>query len=181
MDAAGHDLAPLQNQDLVRVEDGGDPLGDNETGPPFHQPFQRLLDAEFRLQVHAGGRVIQDQHPGVEQQGTGDGHPLLLPSGEGHAPLSDRRFVPVGKLHDEIVRLGRCGCGDDVVHGRLGPAKGNVLADRARKEGRLLKDDPDVRAQALDRRLADVDAVDGHLSFAHVVKAGNEVDDGGLA
>ncbi len=81
----------FQDQDLVGQAHGAQPLGDDKGGAPLHQPLQRQLDQPFGLGVDAGGGVVQDQDARVLEQGAGDGDALLLPAGEGDAPLADLR------------------------------------------------------------------------------------------
>ena len=57
----GDDAALVQHQDLIRIQHGADPLGDHKAGASFHQPVERLLNLVFGRQVHAAGRVVQDQ------------------------------------------------------------------------------------------------------------------------
>ena len=77
------DTAVLHHQDLIRVLDGSQPVGDGEDGFPLCQSGQSLLDQVFILRVYAGGRFIKDDDRGVLQNGPGDGNALLLPAGEG--------------------------------------------------------------------------------------------------
>ena len=46
--AAFNDPAILQHDDLVRVANGGEPVGDHQAGAPREQHFQRALDFAAR-------------------------------------------------------------------------------------------------------------------------------------
>ena len=59
--------APLRNplvvddDDLVRVADGGQAVGDGDGGAVLGQLLQALLDVALALVVQGGGGLIQDQ------------------------------------------------------------------------------------------------------------------------
>ena len=76
--AALDDLTVPQYQDLIRLANGAQTMGDDEAGAVGHEAFQRLLDQLFRRRVHAGGRFIQNQDRRVLQQGARDADALLL-------------------------------------------------------------------------------------------------------
>ena len=109
--ALRHDLAFIQHQDLVGVDHGADALRDDEGRAAFHQRVERFLDLRLGRQIHAGGRVVQDQDARIEQQGAGDGDALLLSAAEGGAAFADGRVVAIGEGHDEVMRGGGFGGG----------------------------------------------------------------------
>ena len=79
------------------------------------------------------------------------------------------------------MRLRRAGGLDDFLLGRAGTAERDVLANGRREQRRLLQDDPDLIAQRIERDGANIVAVDRDTACRHVVKAWNQIDDGGLA
>src|SRR4030095_15526224 len=95
------------------------------------------------------------------EHGARDRHALLLAARELEAPLADRRLVTLGRTGDEAVNLRELGSGDDLFVGRAGPSVRDVVFDRVVEEDRVLRDDPDRRAQAALLHVADVLAVDG--------------------
>ena len=128
---------------------------------PAHQPLQRHLDQPLGLGVHAGGGVVQDQDARVLEQRAGDGDALLLPAGEGDAALAHAAC----RSRRASAMMNSCAWAAwaaATISSSLasGPAKGDVLADRGGKEGRLLQDDADLVAQRAERHAADVVAVD---------------------
>ena len=60
---------------------------------------------------------------------------------------------------------------DDVVQAGVRTTVGDVVADGAAEQRRLLQHDADLGAQALDSHIAHVVSVDQHPSFAGVVEA----------
>jgi len=53
-------------------------MGDDQGGPAPEEVLQAVLDEGLALGVEAGCGFIQDEDPGVRQQGPGDGDPLAL-------------------------------------------------------------------------------------------------------
>ncbi len=79
------------------------------------------------------------------------------------------------------MRRGGLRGGLDLLKRRVGAAKGDVVADRATEQIGLLQHDADLRAQAVDRQVAEVVAVDQDRALAGVVEARDQVDDRALA
>src|SRR5262249_18367337 len=59
--AALHDLAALQDQDLVGALDGGEAVRDHERGPAAAQRAQSILDHALALAVEARRGFVEDQ------------------------------------------------------------------------------------------------------------------------
>ena len=87
----------------------------------------------------------------------GDGDPLPLPAGKFYAAFADQGLIPGGEFRDELVGIGRvcAACSISACAG-VPPAVGDVLGDRAVEEERVLLDDAEQAAIAIDRDVADV-------------------------
>ena len=72
----------------------------------------------------------------------------------------DDGVVAVGQGPHEVVDVGRLGGRDDLVLGGALAAVGDVVADRAVEQPRVLEDHPERAAQVVAGQLAGVDAVD---------------------
>ena len=77
--------------------------------------------------------------------------------------------------------LGDFSCPHDVFHRRLVISVSDVVANACRKKKSILKDDPDVPAQALQREVPHVAAVNSHFAFCHIVTAHDQLDDSRFA
>ena len=178
----GRRSAPVQHQDLVGIAHGADALGDHEGGAALHQLVERLLDLVLGLGVHAAGRVVQDQDARVEQQRAGDRDALLLAAARGWSRA--RRPAcrsPAGSCTMKSCAAAARAAASTSSWAGIRAAEGDVVADRAAEQGRLLQHDADLRAQALERHVAHVVAVDQHAPGGDVVEARDQVDDRGLA
>ena len=89
--------------------------------------------------------------------------------------------VAAREVEDEVVGEGGAGGGLDPRLVHVLEAVGDVGAHGVVEEHRLLGDEADLLAQALERRVAHVDAVDGDGALGHVVEARQQLDERGLA
>lgn len=77
--------ALIQNQYLVGVPDGVEPVGDHDDAAPRSQLAERGLDGVLGAWVYRGGYFIQQEQRRILEQCPGDRQPL---------PLSSRRPNP---------------------------------------------------------------------------------------
>ena len=56
---------------------------------PAARRLHRLLHRALALGVERAGRLVEEEHRGVAQDGAGDGQPLALAAGQHHAALAD--------------------------------------------------------------------------------------------
>ena len=87
----------------------------------------------------------------------------------------------MGAVDDEIVRIGQFRRGDDLVHGGIWLAVGDIGGDGVVEHDGVLIHDADHLPQRSYRIVADIHAVDGYDSGVDVVKACQQIGDGGLA
>ena len=104
-----------------------------------------------------------------------------MSAGESAAAVADDGVVPVFCLHDEVVGVGYLGCFDDLLHGGVLYAEGDVVVKGVVEEDGLLVDVADEGAEVVDADVAYVLAVNEYLPFADVVVAGNKVHEGGFS
>ena len=128
-----------------------------------------------QLEIQGAQRLVQQQHLGPVDDGPGDGHPLLLPAGEGvHRPLAVAGQVHQGQglLHPGFeLRLGHL----------LNPqAEGHVLKDiHVGEQGVLLKDGIDL--PLMGRNVINPHAVEEHIAGGGLLKAADDTKCRGLA
>ena len=63
-------LTVLNDDDLVRITYGGQPVSDNEGCAALQQLLQRILDHAFRITVYVSRRLIEDKNFGIRYQCT---------------------------------------------------------------------------------------------------------------
>jgi hypothetical protein len=82
---------------------------------------------------------------------------------------------------DEVVRAHCTRRTLDLRVGCVWPPVGDVVANRAREQERLLRYDPELPAEGAEIERAQVGAVDLHLAAGRIVEASNELHDRRLA
>ncbi len=172
--------AVVDHHDAVGESQRRAAVGHEQGGATLHQLVERSVDLVLDAGVDRRGGVVEDQDARVGEQRPGQGQPLALPAGQGHAALAHGRVVPTGGVHDEVVRLGRPGDGLDLRVGRVLAPVGDVGAEGVGEQEAVLEHHADLVAQRGEAHVADVGAVDADRSRRHVVEAGEEQGEGGL-
>ena len=76
--AAFDNLARLDKQDLIRVDDRRQPVGDNDRGRAARYLGKTLLDCLFGMAVECRRGFVEQENSRTFQYGSGDGDTLLL-------------------------------------------------------------------------------------------------------
>src|SRR6476659_3204966 len=90
------DLAAVEDEDLVGVADGGEPVGDGHRGAALGEVVERLLHGALGAGVEGAGGLVEEQDGRVAQDGPRDRDALLLAAREPVAALADDGVVPLG-------------------------------------------------------------------------------------
>ena len=99
------------------------------------------------LEVEVGGGLVEDQHPGVGEEGPGQGDELALARGQGLAPFVHDGVETVGHALDDVGQAHPVDRLVDLLVGGLGSCEGDVVADGAREQERLLGNHAELAAQ----------------------------------
>ena len=138
---------PVEDDDLIGVAHGRQPVGDGDRRTALGQPLELGLD---RVSVCVSSELVglvEHEHGWVAQHRAGDRHPLLLPAGEAVPALADDGVVALGQRRDQVVDPRGPGGVLDLLIGRLRAGEAEVLAHARVKQICLLRDDPDGRRQ----------------------------------
>mgnify|MGYP000687891786 CR=1 FL=1 len=149
------DTAILHHQDLIRVLDGSQPVGDGEDRLPLGQGGQGLLDQVLVLRVHAGGGLVQDDDGRVLQNGPGDGDALTLSAGELLTRVPGGGVPAVLQTADKLLALGCPGGGEYLLIRGPRSAQPDVLLQGAVKEKVVLGDEADLPGELLQGQFPD--------------------------
>ena len=106
---------------------------------------------------------------------------LALATRELGAAFADGGVVGLGQFGDEIVGVGLRGGGDDFLAGRLGASVGEVLGDGAVEEERVLADDAEQPAVAVEPDFFERDAIEPDLAAGRPIKPCDQIGQSGLA
>ena len=104
-----------------------------------------------------------------------------MPLGQVGAVGGDQGIVALGQAADEGIGVGDAGGPLDFLAGGVQLAEADVVGDGAGKQMGVLEHHAQRPAQGVLFDLPDVDAVVGHRALLHVVKAVDQVGDGGFS
>ena len=90
-----HDAAAVEHRDLLGALGRREAVGDQQAGAPGEQPLGGAHDLGLGDRVHAGGGLVEDDHPDVAHQQPRERDELLLTGGEGGAAGPEQRVQPV--------------------------------------------------------------------------------------
>ncbi len=182
MSAGFRDASGLKNHDPVGPLDRRQAVRDDQGGAIPHQRRQRRLDVALRFAVERRGGLVENQDRGVLQERTGDRQALPLSAGQPHAVLADEGRQPLRHFPDELHRM--CGLGgrDDFGVTRPGQATVRDIGGHAVvEENHFLAYQGDVRSQAGEPQLGNVDPVHQYLAAVGRVEARQEIGQRRLA
>mmetsp|Transcript_115547 Transcript_115547/g.368738 ORF Transcript_115547/g.368738 Transcript_115547/m.368738 type:complete len:350 (+) Transcript_115547:170-1219(+) len=173
-------LARREDEHLVGVRDGADPVSDAQHGPRGELLADGPLDQAVGVHVHRGGRLVEQQDlAGPEQRAPQAGH-LPLAHGEVLSALRHRGVEVALQLLDVQLQVAAAQRLPDLLVG-ADPNGVHVEADVPNKHDRLLWDDRHAPTQALQPKLGDVDTVDVDVAARKLREPKQAVHHGGLA
>ena len=175
------DVALVDHHDASSQTKRRAAMRDEDRGAIGHQVTQRVVDRLFGRRIHRRGGIVEDQDPRIGEDGSGQGDPLTLAARQREPTFADDGVVTVGQRVDE--RLGTTGAsrGAYFFVGCVGFGVGDVGADRVREEERIFEHDSDLAAKRGEGDVTHVDPVDQYPALRHVVEAGQQRGDRGLA
>ncbi len=176
-----HQPAMVEHHDAVGVDDGGEPVRDDQRGVVAGDALELLLDGALGARVQRRGRFVEDHDRGPLEQRPRDGDALPFPARELQAAFAHRRVVAPGQALDEFVDARRARRLLDLGAAGLGPAVADVVGDGVVEQQRVLRHDAHAPAQAADPHLPEVLAVDQHPSAVGIVEAQQQPRQRGLA
>lgn len=174
------DAAVIQHHDGVGVADRAEAVGDDKHRAALHEPVHALLDEALCPCVDAAGGLVQDQHRRVGHSGPGDGKELALPLREALPVPGDHGAVAVREPADEGVGAGQAGGIFHILVRGVQLPEADIVGNGAGKEMGVLEHNGHGASQGVFFYISYVDAVVGDGASADVVKAADQVDDGGL-
>ena len=177
MRAALHDPAAIDDEDLIGMLDGREPVRDDDNRLPPRELGEGLLYEGLVLRVDARRRLVEDHDRGVLEQRAGDGDALLLPSREGVSRLAHHGAVPLGELPHELVHARPTRRLGDLLARGAGAPEADVVLDGVVEEVDLLEYGREVPEQAVARQLAHVAPPDEDGALIDVPEAHHEVGD----
>src|SRR5262245_52893305 len=143
--------------------------------------FEPCEEVDLAAHVKMRRRLVEEQHLGLSDKGTGQSDRLLLAARETTPAFGDRHVVAEGVAGDEILDAGETRGGDDFLVGRGRFSKRDIVADLAEEKIGVLQHETDAGTQIRRVVLARINIVDDYFSFGGLVEAAQQAADGGLA
>mmetsp|Transcript_13789 Transcript_13789/g.27276 ORF Transcript_13789/g.27276 Transcript_13789/m.27276 type:complete len:224 (+) Transcript_13789:1653-2324(+) len=148
---------------------GAEAVGDEQCCLVRHDAFKRVLNNLLALAVEGAGGLIQEQHLGVSDDGSGYGDALLLPPAQLRAALPDLGIILVRQLRHKVVSMGAPGGCLYPILAHCWVSESNVLTNGAVEKHRLLAYECDLPPQPSDVERPDIPPVQKHPPPARVV------------
>mmetsp|Transcript_20829 Transcript_20829/g.32638 ORF Transcript_20829/g.32638 Transcript_20829/m.32638 type:complete len:291 (-) Transcript_20829:1385-2257(-) len=164
----------LDHDDLIRIDDGRQTMGDHNGSTPNHQPVKGLLHQFLILGVQSRGSLVEQQDLRILKHGTGDSDTLPLTSGKHNTTLTNLGLVGIRDPHDEIVSIGHLGGTLYTGHGGTLGTVHDVLLNGHSKQDRLLRHKADLHPEPLRVIRADVNSVNQDPALVDIVETGDE-------
>ena len=143
----GNDASVVNDDHARRQIDQAAAVGHDHHRLVRGKAAQTFLERGFGREVHGARRLVEEEHRRVHQHGACDRHFLPLAAGQRFATLADQHVEALGMAIDELGQPGHlCSVHDRRVVG-IRRADGDVLAQRAVKERRVLADEAYVAPQ----------------------------------
>jgi hypothetical protein len=129
MRALFDDLAFVEDDDGIGLEDGVEAMGNGDGGASLHQFAGGFFEQGFGFRVERGGGFVENQNRRVFEEGAGEGEALGLSAGEAGAAFADDGFIFFGQRFDEVMQA--CGFGglDNFFVSRIRFAEADVFGD----------------------------------------------------
>ena len=140
----------------------------------------RWMSSSVRVSTDRG-RLVEDEQARIGEERARDGDELPLADAEVGRLVVEHRVVAVGQRVHEAVDVRRRRRGDDLLLRGVRAAVGDVLADRAGEQPRVLQHHAGARAQVVAGHAHRVDAVEGDPPALDVVEPHDEVHERRLA
>ena len=158
MRAQTHNLAILEHDDLVGVQDRRDALRDDEHRSVTRLVLQRMTQGRIGLKVQSRKTVVEDIQVGALHERASNGQTLALATREVRTALRHRGIEPL-RLIEHKGALGNLERMKHVGLSRVFVAKAQIACHGAREQPCFLRHIGNAPANLTLRKLAQVDAV----------------------
>src|SRR5437667_10037950 len=93
----------IKHHYLVSVQDGAEPVCDDQDRLMLLQAVDGFLNCPLRLRVQVTGRFIKDQDLRIAHQRARNSKALSLSTAERHASLTYIRWITIGQAVEEFL------------------------------------------------------------------------------
>ncbi len=151
-------------------------MRDHKRCSALTEMLHRLAHLQLRLGVERGRCFIQQYDRRIPDKRASDSDTLALAARKLQSVFAHGCVVAARERHDEIMRVGGLGGGDDLVFACSGFAEFDVFANRATEQEHILPDIGDVLAQRLTRTQSHILVVDENLAALCVIETQDQIE-----
>ena len=183
MAAAFHDAPLFQHKDGVGMQDGRQPVGDQDGDALafVRQRAHRGAHLLLRQRIEGRGRFVENQQGRLADQCARDRQALAFAARELHAHLADDGVEARVRFFQQIAARGLLHGGDDVGVAGVGFDEFHVLAQGAGKQVGFLGHETDLAARQVEAQRAGRHAVVTDRAGRRRVQPDQQFDQGRLA
>ena len=128
-----------QYDDIVRVLNRGQAMGNDQHGSDILDLFQGILNQDLGLRVNIGRSLIQNNHRRLMDDGAGKAKKLSLTGREIVSPLTNHLIQTVLQLIDKGICIDIAACLHHFLIGDILLAEYDIAADITGEEEYILK------------------------------------------
>ena len=173
--------AVIKHENLIRLHYARGSLRHDKCRHISLKASDRFPERGVRREVERARTVVHNQDLRPLHERAGDREPLLLAAGQIPAALLDLKIKTAFLALHHVLCLRRLKRAPDCIVGGIFISPAHIVADRTRKEHRLLRDDTDLLNERALRVLSHVHTVDENRAARHIVEARNQIDKRRLA
>ena len=162
MPSALHDMAFIQHNDFIGIDDGGQAMGNHQCGPAAGHAFNRILNIFFGKAIECRGRLIQYKDGRSLQQSARNRDPLFFTPRQFQSPFADTGVEAIRQRGDKAIDLRQMGGLNHFCLCRIPTPVTDIIADGVVKQHGILRHHADYRAQRGLCDCGDVLSVNGN-------------------
>ena len=171
-------MAFVNQNDLIRGSDRGQPVGNHEKSSALHQPGHALLDQSFILGIGISCRFIENNHRSVFQHCSGNRDPLSLAAGQMAAGAAAIGLISVFQSQDKRMAAAGFRCFHYFLVGSFRITETDILHNAHIEQIVVLRDIGDHLLVIVQRNLPDIHAAKRDAAAAHVPEGRDQLGDG---
>ena len=173
--------APIQNDDVVRLDHGAHVMGNQDDGAALQGLPHSPEDGGVALVVQTGAGLVHQQIAWLGQQSSGDGNALTLAAGEQLAGLSHLGVEALRKLPDEAQSVCQLRGGGDLFFGGLRGSVTDIITNCAGKQRVVLQNIPELPPQQVGLQALQLHAAQADGTAVGGIDALQKLHQGGFA
>ena len=180
MAATLNNAAVFQNHDTVRVLNGAEAVRNNKRSTAVHKGIHALLYQLFGSAVNGRSSFVQNQNRRICYRCAGNGNQLALPLRQVGPVIGQLGLITIRQRTNEFVRIGQRGSRNTFFICGIQSAIPDIFHNGIRKQVGILQYHTKGPAQIRFFDLVDIDIVIADFTVLNIIKAVNQVGNGGL-